>query len=119
VDISNELHVKQFLRLAFLRPCFLYVLRAAYLLLRSGTGFSVRLEDEMLFEDGLGLHGGDAGEDVEDLVMACGGDLAEEEELVHCVLWERSLGLFDELYDSVDLFEVKLVENIMDQAARY
>lgn len=44
---------------------------------------SVRLEYEMLFEHGLGLHGRDAGKDVEDLVVTRGVDCAEEEELVH------------------------------------
>lgn len=39
----------------------------------------------MGFEDGLGLGGGDAGEDVEELGVADGGDLAVEEEFVH--LW--------------------------------
>lgn len=34
--------------------------------------------------DGRGLHGGDAGEDVEELVVSRGGDGAEEEKLVHC-----------------------------------
>lgn len=40
-------------------------------------------EDKMAFHYGMGLHGGDAGEDFEDLVMAFGGDLAKEEKLVH------------------------------------
>jgi len=63
----------------------LNVLRAAYLLLRSRAGRSVGFEDEVGFEDGLGLGGGDAGEDVEELGVADGGDLAVEEEFVH--LW--------------------------------
>lgn len=85
------------MRLRFLRPRFLDVLRATYLLLRSGTRLPVRLEDKMLFEDGLGLHGGNSGEDVEHLVVAYGGHLAEEKELVHRVLWEKLLGLLAQL----------------------
>ena len=36
------------------------------------------------FVIGLGLHGGDAGEDGEDLVVPGYGDGAVEEEFVHC-----------------------------------
>lgn len=37
----------------------------------------------MSFEDGLGLHGGYAGEDGEELGVVGWGHLAEEEEFVH------------------------------------
>lgn len=85
VDVSDELHVIQLLRLTVRRRShrLLNVLRAAYLLLRPGAGGSVGLEDEVGFEDGLGLGGGDAGEDVEELGVAEGRDLAVEEEFVH------------------------------------
>lgn len=61
----------------------------AHALVRIGStggsrGLLLRFEDKVFFGDGNGLHGCDAGEDGEDLVVAVGGEDGVEEEFVHC-----------------------------------
>jgi len=81
--IRHQLHIEQILRLNSLCPGFLYILSTAHLFLTARSWLTVWLEDQVFFKDGLGLHGGYSGEDVEDLVVARCGHLAEEEEFVH------------------------------------
>lgn len=62
----------------------IHVLRPADFQRPNRSGRAVGLENEVFFRvDGRGLHGGDAGEDVEELGVPRGGDGAEEEEFVH------------------------------------
>lgn len=63
----------------------IHILCPAYFQRPNGPWRAVGLENKMFFRgDGRGLHGGDAGEDVEELGMPRRGNGAEEEELVHC-----------------------------------
>ena len=43
-----------------------------------------------MFRSGSGLHGGEASEDMQELGVPGGRDLAEEEEFVHGVRWGRT-----------------------------
>lgn len=84
--LSDQLHIEKIplcLRLQGLELRLVDLLRRAYGKV-FGTGeFAIRFEDQMLLDDGLGLHSSDASEDVEDLAVSRGGYLAEEQELVH------------------------------------
>lgn len=52
-------------------------------LCRGPSDGSGRLVDQVSFVKGLGLHGGDASKDGEDLTVAGGGNGAMEEEFMH------------------------------------
>lgn len=62
-----------------------HILRPAYFQRPNRPRRTVGLENKMFLRvDGGGLHGRDAGEDIEELGVPRGGNGAEEEELVHC-----------------------------------
>ena len=84
-NISNELHNKQIaLRRGLQALLRIFVFRSATLRFRGGVcGGASGREDAVFFKEGDGLHGGDAGEDVEEMGMLGGWNAAEEEEFVH------------------------------------